>query len=147
MFFVDFIFPLKKAYAHCDIPCGVYDPKPAQMAAETVEKMVSKLINFPVPTSLSKKVLLDYTNSTTRMVQTKEEQSEICKKEILILWTDFFNEENYKDYPGLHELVWKTTKLCSQNKREVSLEASQELRDCVAEISEIFIKVKANTNK
>lgn len=140
---IDKAFPPETVYAHCDVPCGVYDPKPAQIAAETVEKMVEKLIALPMPANLSKKVLLDYTNTTARVILTKEEHAEICKREILILWTDFFNEENSKEYPKLHELVWKTTKLCSANKREVNLEKAKELRESVDKIADIFEKVKS----
>ena len=35
--------PARTAHAHCDIPCGIYDPHEAEIAAETVEKMVSLL--------------------------------------------------------------------------------------------------------
>ncbi len=140
---VDKIFPPGKVYAHCDVPCGIYDPKQAQIAAETVEKMVEKLVSSPMPASFSKKVLLGYTNTAARLINTKEEHAEICKKEVLILWTDFFNEENSKKYPQLHSLVWKTAKLCSINKREVSLEKAKELRDHVDKIADIFKKVKA----
>lgn len=139
----DRIFPPKPVYAHCDIPCGIYDPHNSQLAAETVEKMVEKLIALPLPASLNKKVLLDYTNTAARMIHTKEEHAEICKREVLILWTDFFNEENSKNAPELHDLVWKTTKLCSANKREVNLAKAKELREHVDKIAEIFKKAKA----
>lgn len=138
----DLIFPVKKAYAHCDIPCGVYDPKPAQMAAESVFKMVEKIFS---PTQIDENdqaSRVNYHNNMTRYVIVKEQQAEICKREVLILWTDFFKEENLKDFPELHDLVWRTTKLCSKNKREVSMEAAKELQANVDKIAEIFTKVK-----
>jgi nickel superoxide dismutase len=143
---LDKISPPETIHAHCDIPCGIYDPRPAQIAAETVEKMVEKLTALPMPTSLSKKALLDYTNTAARMIYTKEEHAEICKKEILILWTDFFNAENSKKYPELHDLVWKTTKLCSDNKRALSQEKAKQLRENVDKIAEIFKKVTATNH-
>jgi nickel superoxide dismutase len=143
---LDRISPPEAIYAHCDVPCGIYDPGHAQIAAETVGKMVEKLITLPMPTSLSKKALLAYTNTAARMIYTKEEHAEICKREILILWTDFFNEENSKKYPELHDLVWKTTKLCSDNKRSVSQEKARQLRENVDKIAEIFKKVKATSH-
>jgi len=139
----DVIFPIKNVYAHCDIPCGVYDPKPAQMAAESVYKMVDKILNSSVPNEKDPASSVNYHNSTTRYVIVKEEQAELCKREVLILWTDFFKEENLKDFPELHDLVWKTAKLCSKNKREVSLEAAKELQTSVNQISDVFTKVKA----
>ena len=145
MLLIDLIFPVKTAYAHCDIPCGIYDPKPAQVAAETVEKMVQKILELT--TNGDVKATLEARNSFVRMVKTKEEHAEICKREVLILWTDFFKEENLTEFPNLHDLVWKTTKLCSTNKREVNVEAAKELRDHVDQIAEIFSKVKSSAKK
>lgn len=145
MSLINFLFPIKEVYAHCDIPCGVYDPKQAQIAAETVEKMVQKILELSVDGDL--KPNLAARNSFVRMVKTKEEHAEICKREVLILWTDFFKEENLADFPNLHDLVWKTTKLCSTNKREVNAEAAKELREHVDQIAEIFAKVKAAAKK
>lgn len=142
---INLFFPTKNVYAHCDIPCGVYDPKPAQIAAETVEKMVQKILELSVDGDI--KPTLAARNSFVRMVKTKEEHAEICKREVLILWTDFFKEENLADFPNLHDLVWKTTKLCSTNKREVNAEAAKKLRDQVDQIAEIFSKVKASAKK
>lgn len=140
---INLLAPLKVAYAHCDIPCGVYGPKPAQMAAESVAKMVDKILNPPERDEKDQASIVNFHNNMTRYVLVKEQQAEICKREVLILWTDFFKEENLKDFPELHELVWKTTKLCSKNKREVSEEAAAELKESVDKIAEIYVKVKA----
>lgn len=145
MSLINFLFPIKTAYAHCDIPCGIYDPKPAQIAAETVEKMVQKILELP--TDGDPKTVLAARNSFVRMVKTKEEHAEICKREVLILWTDFFKEENLSEFPNLHDLVWKTTKLCSTNKREVNPEAAKELRNHVDQIADVFAKVKTAAKK
>ena len=141
---IDLVFPIKEVYARCDIPCGVYDPKPAQMAALSVYKMVDKILNPPELDEKNQTSRVNFHNNMTRYVIVKEEQAEICKREVLILWTDFFKEENLKDFPELHGLVWKTTKLCSKNKREVSLETAKELQESVNKIAEIFAKVKAS---
>ena len=144
---IDLLLPLRTAYAHCDIPCGVYDPKPAQMAAETVEKMVNKILNPEILDEKDQASRVNFHNNMTRYVLVKEQQAEICKREVLILWTDFFKEENLEDFPELHSLVWKTTKLCSTNKREVSAESAKALRDHVDQIADIFSKVKAAAKK
>jgi len=138
---LDQINPAQAVYAHCDVPCGIYDPKPAQLAAETVEKMVEKILQLP--SEGTGKEILEARNSFVRMVKVKEEHAEICKREVLILWTDFFKEENLKDFPNLHDLVWKTTKLCSKNKREVNPKTAKDLRESVDKIAVIFNKVKA----
>lgn len=130
-------------YAHCDIPCGIYSPNPSALAAETVERMVSLLHEMQHPTdAASKEVLLSYHNTLTRLVKVKEEHAELCKREILVLWTDFFKPEHLAQFPDLHEKVWKAAKLCSKNKQEVSTASAQELRKAVAEIGDIFLQVK-----
>lgn len=131
------LLPSKPVYAHCDIPCGIYDPKPAQIAAATVLKMVQKINELP-----SKNYELITMNSLVRMVLVKEEHAQICKKEILILWTDYFKSEHLENFPDLHDLVWKTTKLCSENKRMVDEIKAQELIEAVNTIADIFEQTK-----
>lgn len=139
---VDKIFSPKVAYAHCDVPCGVYDPKPAQIAAETVLKMVEKIGTLPKdnPTVQDR-------NSFVRAVWTKEEHARKCKEELLILWTDFFKEEHLEMFPTLHETFWKAAKLCSKNKHEVSVEAAKELITSVDMIASMVSKAKAAAKK
>lgn len=131
------ILPTGIAYAHCDIPCGIYDPKAAQIAAATVLKMVQLIYDLPKenPTANDR-------NKFVRCVLTKEEHARKCKEEILILWTDFFKQEHLKMFPNLHETFWKAAKLCSTNKQEVSIEYATELVKAVDEIVDIFQKAK-----
>lgn len=131
------LLPEKPVYAHCDIPCGIYDPHSAQLAAKTVQTMVQKILELPKDLSD-----IDHGNSFIRMVATKEEHAEICKREILILWTDYFKAEHLEKHPNLHDLVWKTTKLCSENKRHVDAAKAQELIAAVDEIADIFTQTK-----
>ena len=135
------ILPLRFAYAHCDVPCGIYDPKIAQIASQTVLKMVQKIKELKKGETDDEK--LNYKNSLTRMILTKEEHAQKCKEEILILWTDYFKEEHLEKFPDIHDLFWKTAKLCSKNKQEISLESAQELVDSVNNIAQIFEKSKA----
>ena len=139
---LDKINPPSKVYAHCDVPCGIYDIAPAKIAASTVAKMVEKIeaLNFE---ELDKPTR----NSFVRMVMTKEQHAELCKRELLILWTDFFKPEHLEMFPNLHETFWKATKLCSKNKQEVNAEAAKELVDAVNEIADIFKKAKEVISK
>ena len=137
------IKPAKKVYAHCDIPCGIYTPEPALTAAKTVAKMVEKIEELPqdmLPT-------LDTRNSFVRMVQVKEEHAQICKKELLILWTDYFKPEHLGDFPELHDTFWKAAKLCSKNKQGVNLQTAQELLKAVEEIAEIFRQAESSKHR
>lgn len=129
---VDRIFPAPVVYAHCDIPCGIYDPHAAQMAAKTVLTMVQK----------AKDLDRDDQNNLIRMVMVKEQHAELCKREVLILWTDYFKPEHLEKFPDLHDLVWKTAKLCSDNKRAIDEKKAQELVAAVDKIAEIFEKTQ-----
>lgn len=127
----------KTVYAHCDIPCGIYDPLTAQLAAKTVLTMAQKINALP-----KENPTVNDRNSFVRMVLTKEQHAELCKREILILWTDYFKPEHLEKFPDLHDLVWKTTKLCSDNKRAVDEDKAQALMKAVDEIADIFGQTK-----
>lgn len=137
------ILPRETAYAHCDVPCGIYDPKGAQTAAATVLKMVEKLQAIELPDVSNKQLLLEYDNTTTRMIMTKEEHAQKCKTELLVLWTDYFKPEHIEKFPDLHETFWKAAKLCSANKQSVDMQKAQELVKAVDEIADIFAQTKA----
>ena len=133
--------PTKIAYAHCDVPCGIYDPKPAQIAAQTVLKMVQLIEELP-----KENATVNDRNKFVRCVLTKEEHAQKCKEELLILWTDYFKPEHLKLFPKLHGIFWNAAKLCSKNKQEVSLEHAQELVTAVDEIAEMFVKSKTSAS-
>lgn len=124
-------FPVKTAFAHCDIPCGIYDPHNAQMASHTVLRM----------TNLISESGSDV-HKVTRLTKVKEEHAELVKREVAILWGDYFKEEHLKDYPNLHDLVFKIMKLASKTKQEIDLPSANELLSKVQEFAEIFWKSK-----
>ena len=129
--------PTRPVYAHCDIPCGIYDPHSAQLAAKTVITMVKKIGELP-----KENATVEDRNSFVRMVKVKEEHAELCKREVLILWTDYFKPEHLEKFPALHDLIWKTAKLCSENKRHVDEAKAQELVEAVDKIADIFNQTK-----
>lgn len=140
---LDKIYPAKIAYAHCDIPCGIYDPHMAQMAAHTVIRMTKLIQEIPSPSENpafeQRKEIMHKMN---RYTVVKEEHAELCKKEIRILWGDYFKPDHLKEYPDLHELVWKVMKLGSKARQEISMQAADELLEAVNEIAEIFWETK-----
>ena len=127
--------PRVVVHAHCDIPCGIYDPTAAKVAADTVAKMVEKITAAGGTDEASR-------NTFIRSVTVKEEHAQICKKELLILWTDYFKPEHLEKYPKLHETFWKAAKLCSKNKQTVDAQAAADLQAAVKEISDIFWATK-----
>lgn len=146
--FVARVLGIEPLYAHCDVPCGIYDPHGAAIAAKTVYTMNKKLTDLPMPgPSASAQEQLEHRNTIVRMVQTKESHAQICKQELLILWTDYFKPEHLLLAPDLHETFWKAAKLCSYNKQHADLAKSQELMDAVAHISTLFQKAEAAKKK
>ena len=134
-------FSLRPVYAHCDVPCGIYDPHGAAIAAKTVWTMCKKVTDLP------KEDTLEYRNTVVRMVHTKESHAQICKQELLILWTDYFKPEHLAMFPDLADTFWKAAKLCSYNKQHVDLAKAQELMDVVAKITDLFNKAEAAKKK
>ena len=129
--------PRVTAYAHCDIPCGIYDPTPAKIAADTVAKMVEKI------NALDKSAMdFNNRNNFVRMVTVKEQHAEICKKELQVLWSDYFKPEHLEKYPKLHDMFWKALKLASKNKQNVDAAAAGELQAAVKEIADMFWATK-----
>ena len=145
---IDRLLGIEPLYAHCDVPCGIYDPHLAGVSAKTVHTMNTKLAALPMPSaSASAQEQLEHRNTVVRMVHTKEAHAQLCKQELLILWSDYFKPEHLSMFPELHETFWKAAKLCSYNKQHVDAAKSQELMDAVAKISEIFQKAEAAKKK
>lgn len=146
MFKLAEFFPTVTADAHCDIPCGVYDPTPAKIAARTVMRMVEQMNELHPPVSFPKIIdehaMKSFANSMMRRIAVKEAHAELCKKELLILWSDFFKPEHLEQFPNLHTLVWDAVKLCSKSKQEVNADAAQKLVEAVDAIAKIFYEAK-----
>lgn len=130
------LLPTRTAYAHCDIPCGIYDPKPAQIAAATVLKMTEKIL--ALPTDGSPEEILQARNNFVRMVSVKEDHAEKCEQEVLVLWTDFFKPEHFQKWPDLSEKILNISKLCSKAKQGVDQSSAQELVQAVDDLAHIF---------
>jgi nickel superoxide dismutase len=142
------LFQVITADAHCDVPCGVYDPSTAQIAAKTVHALTKKIVDLPVPAAGAKpEEIRAYENTVTRMIMVKEEHARICKTEILILWTDFFKPQHLEMAPDLHTLIWNTTKLVSHCKQNVDLAKAEELQAQVGKIADLFHKAQAAAKK
>ena len=134
--------PSQTVYAHCDIPCGIYTSEPAKTAAKTVARMVELIGGLPADNpSVEERAKL------IRCVMVKEEHAQICKKELLILWTDYFKPEHLEIFPDLHEKFWKAAKLCSENKQHINKETAQKLVEAVDDIAAMFDKTKQAAKK
>ena len=126
---------VREASAHCDIPCGIYDPISAKIAAQTVLKMVMRIEALAGEDVAA-------ANSLSRYITVKEEHAALCKDELNILANDYFKPEHLEAHPDLPSKVWAATGLASANKQGVSLESAQQLVDAVDEIASIYWATK-----
>ena len=128
--------PRNTAFAHCDGPCGVYDPASARIAAEAVLSMEKKIA------ALGDAMDIATVNTRTRFIDIKESQAEIAKHELDVLWHDYFKPEHLEKYPNLHDTFWKAAKLCSKNKTEQDPANGEALLQTIEEIHKMFWATK-----
>ena len=129
--------PTAIAHAHCDVPCGIYDPHQAELAARTVARMVELLGQLPkeAPSEADRQKFV-------RCVAIKEQHAEIVKHEIQVIWSDYFKPEHLERYPDIHDRTWKILKLASKNKQNIDAQAAAELEAAVKEFADIFWSTK-----
>lgn len=128
--------PEKAAYAHCDIPCGIYDPHNAQLAAHTIIRMTELL------TEVKRDSETKAEHDIARLTHVKEDQSNLLEEELTTLENDYFKEEHYKEYPKLGEYFSNANKLGAKVRQNIDIDAAEELLEEVIRIAEIFFKTK-----
>lgn len=138
--------PAPAAEAHCDGPCGVYDPASARVAAEAVLSMTKKLKAMEAPAAGDAAALAAYNNTFVRYVAIKEEEAQKTKKELLILWTDYFKPEHLATFPDLHDTFWKAAKLCSACKVNIDQAKAEELMAAVEKVHGMFWQSKGRSD-
>jgi len=141
---LDELFGVERAEAHCDIPCGIYDPHLAQVATLTVIRMIDLMGDL---SNAPQKDTLEYHNSMTRYILIKEEHAELLKREIRVIFGDYFKKEHVDKYPELPTLVHKIMQLGSKVRQTVSRDAALELLGSVNRFAEIFWETKGIATK
>lgn len=121
--------PATTVYAHCDLPCGVYDPAQARIEAQSVLNIMKKYSEVGHEDKI-------------RAIFIKEERAELVKHHLWVLWTDYFKPEHLEKYPNLHDLFWQATKQAGQTKKSVDPAEGQKLLDLIEEIAIIFAETK-----
>src|SRR5918998_3416875 len=99
--------------AHCDLPCGVYDPAQARIEAESIKMIVGKVADNPDP------------DFRTRAILIKEQRAELVKHHLWVLWTDYFKAPHFEKYPQLHELFNKATKQAGASGGKGSMDPAE----------------------
>ena len=127
---LDRLSPPVTALAHCDLPCGVYDPAQARIEAESVKGCMEKFNGS------------DDDVFKTRAVMIKEQRADLVKHHLWVLWTDYFKPEHLEAHPNLHDLFWKATKAAGNAKKTNDVAVAQDLLDQIAEIDKIFWETK-----
>jgi nickel superoxide dismutase len=120
---------IPSVYAHCDLPCGVYDPVQAKVEAQSVHEIMKKYAGLGEEDKI-------------RAIMIKENRAELVKHHLWVLWTDYFKPEHLEKFPGLHDLFWRATKQAGQTKKTTDPAEGQKLLDLIDEISEIFWQTK-----
>jgi len=138
------LLPAEEGSAHCDIPCGIYDPHLAQVAALTVIRM-NQLISQLEPPAMEKAARDDYMHKLARYTATKEHHAELVKHEVRIIRGDFFKPENSPE--GLGELVDNIMKTASKARQNIDMDAANQLLDLVNQFAEAFWKAKGVATK
>lgn len=130
------MFKPEVVHAHCDVPCGIYDPHEAIVAAQTCVRMTDLIAELG--TNMDNEARQKF----VRYIKTKEDHAERCKHEVRIIWGDYFKEEHLKTAPDLHALVWKIMKQGSKVRQSTDKQAALDLLDSVNKFAEIFWKTK-----
>jgi nickel superoxide dismutase len=129
--FEAFLKPRRTVHAHCDLPCGVYDPAQARIEAESVKACQEKYQGS------------DDAIFKDRAISIKEQRANLVKEHLWVLWTDYFKPEHLENYPQLHELFWNATKEAGNAKRSEDPAQGQKLLDAIDELSKIFWETKS----
>jgi len=141
---IDRMVGIRRVKAHCDIPCGIYDPHQAQVGALTVIRMLDLMADL---TNAQKTPTLEYHNSITRHIAVKEEHAELVKREVRVIWGDYMKQEHIDKYPELPGLVHKIMQLGSKCRQGISRETAMDLLAAVNRFAEIYWETKGIATK
>jgi nickel superoxide dismutase len=123
---------LLDVHAHCDLPCGVYDPAQARLEAQSVKACMEKFHASDDPVFRERAVMI------------KEQRSHLVKEHLWVLWTDYFKPAHFEAYPQLHGLFNEATKLAGAagTKGTNDPAVAEALLGKIDEIGEIFWATK-----
>jgi nickel superoxide dismutase len=129
---------IKPVYAHCDVPCGIYEVDTMRHAADTCLRMCEKIEALEGADEEKS----DAHNNFIRMVLTKEKHAQLCKEQIYTLWSDYFKPEHLVKSPDIHQSFWMAAKQCSKVKQSINRVESEELIRQVQHIADLFTESK-----
>ncbi len=136
---IDRFRPFPKAKAHCDVPCGIYDPITAQINALTVVRMMDLMAGLA---DGDEKAIVDFHNSISRYVAVKEDHAEKAKHDIRVIWGDFIKDTHVEKYPELPGLVHKIMQLGSKSRQTADRANGLAFVEAINQFAEIFWAIK-----
>jgi nickel superoxide dismutase len=140
---LDAVVAPRAVYAHCDIPCGIYDPHEAQIAALTVLRMDQLIAEVPpIVPEMKPEERTAAVFKLARYTAVKELHAEKVKQEIRVIWGDYFTPDIVKANPQAHDMVWQIMKAASKARQGVVLADAQALVTAVQAFAEMFWKTK-----
>jgi nickel superoxide dismutase len=137
-------FGFESASAHCDIPCGIYDPITAQIAALTVVRMIDLMNDLESKGGEKGK---DYFNTLSRYVSVKEEHAEKAKHDIRVIWGDYIKAQHVEQYPDLPALTHKIMQLGSKSRQTTDRQTAVDLVEAINQFAEYFWATKSVKTK
>jgi nickel superoxide dismutase len=144
----DAVFPPRPVFAHCDIPCGIYDPTDAQLSALTIVRMDQLIAEAAAPAMDAKsEERAAYISKISRYTAVKEQHAERLKNDVRVIWADFFTPDHAKQFPQIHDLTWRTLKQASKARQGTNLADAQELLKLVQEFSDVFWQAKGSKTR
>ena len=126
--------PSRAAHAHCDIPCGVYDPDQARIEAESCYKILEK---YHASNDEQFK---------QRCVIVKEQRADLAKHHIDVLWHDYFKPEHVQKFPNLHEVCWQASKQGSKVKQSLDIAEAKKLLEMIDKIGDMWRQTGGTEN-
>lgn len=141
---LDHVMGFEKAHAHCDIPCGIYDPHQAQIGALTVIRMIDLMDEMKKSHGADTP---EYVNNMPRYVLVKEEHAEIVKREIRVIFGDYIKQEQLDKFPELPGLVHKIMQLGSKSRQMADRQVALDLLTAVNRFAEIYWETKGVQTK
>lgn len=144
---MDNLIRFEVAYAHCDYPCGIYDPYMAQYDVHTVIRMVELINSMKLPLPSNESEVIEFQHNLSRSTAIKEDFAERCKHELRILWGDYFKPDHLKDYPELHNLFFTAMHQASKCRQTRDMKEAEQLLETVLQISEMFWNSKGIKSK
>ncbi len=133
----DKLVGVKSLAAHCDIPCKIYDPSSAQIAALSVLRFLDLIAELD-----GKDLSLADQAKLSRLVTEKETHAEKAKHEVRVIWGDYIKQPQFEKFPDISELVHNIMLAGSACKQGIDRANGEKLLELINEFAAAFWSTK-----